>query len=102
MKQWLVPGIATALLAASASFTALLAKPHLAAVLGQLQGAGAARWQLQFLIASFPAALALAALVIAGSVAKPASGPLQVLAALAVAAPVLLLILVLSHAYPAP
>jgi len=98
MKQWLLAGVAAAFLAASAYITELMATTYVAAVLGALQGAGAAQWQFQVLLAPLPALLGLAALLVAGFVGKPLDSSLQALAVLATAAPILLLALVRSHA----
>jgi hypothetical protein len=99
MKQWLFSGIAAVLLVASGYVTAAMTTTYVAAVLNTLQGAGAAQWQLQFLLAPFPALLGLAALLVAGFVDRPLNSSLQAVSVLATAAPILLLVLVLSHAY---
>jgi len=100
MKQWLLSAIVVVLLAISAYFTVPMSWTYFTAVQGKLHGAGAAQWQLQFLLAPFSSLLALASLGIAWFVRKPVDTPLKIMSVLAAVVPLALFVLVvILHAY---
>ncbi|MGA7965653.1 MAG: hypothetical protein WCB49_07185 [Gammaproteobacteria bacterium] len=100
MKKQIIPKVIVVLaLSASGYITFNLLVTYIAAISGRLVGAGAAQWQFAFLLAPVPIACGLLGLGVACWVRPRLSRSFIVLSSVATATPMLLLGLVLMHAY---